>query len=67
MINTALWHYLDTKIFNFRLENNSTPGVLIEEIRYLGTYSYVIVISQYEYDILVITQVWGEAEDAGNN
>ena len=26
-----------------------------------------IVIPQYEYNILVITQVQGEAEDAGNN
>ena len=25
--------------------------------------TYVLVISQYEYDILVITQVRGEAED----
>ena len=28
---------------------------------------YVIVIPQYEYNILVITQVQDEAEDAGNN
>jgi len=28
---------------------------------------YVIVIPQYEYNILVITQVRGEAEDKGNN
>ena len=27
---------------------------------------YVIVIPQYEYNILVITQVQGEAEDAGD-
>ena len=27
----------------------------------------VIVIAQYEYDILVITQVQGEAEDVGDN
>ena len=33
-INTTLWHYLDIKIFNFKCENNITPGALIEEIRY---------------------------------
>ena len=27
---------------------------------------YVLVIPQYEYNILVITQVRGEAEDAGD-
>ena len=27
----------------------------------------ILVIPQYEYNILVITQVRGEAEDAGNN
>ena len=32
-----------------------------------NTNIYVIVIPQYKYNILVITQVWGEAEDAGNN
>ena len=30
--DTALWHYLGTKRLDFRHENNSTPGVLIEEI-----------------------------------
>ena len=33
-INAALWHYLGTYNLDFRRENNSTPGVLIEEIRY---------------------------------
>ena len=33
-INAALWHYLGTNNLDFRRENNSTPGVLIEEIRY---------------------------------
>ena len=33
-INAALWHYLGTYNLDFRHENNSTPGVLIEEIRY---------------------------------
>ena len=28
------WHYLGTYNLDFRRENNSTPGVLIEEIRY---------------------------------
>ena len=32
-INAALWHYLGTNNLDFRRENNSTPGVLIEEIR----------------------------------
>ena len=30
--NTTLWHYLGTKHLDFRHENKSTPGVLIEEI-----------------------------------
>ena len=30
--NTVLWHYLDTKHLDFMCENNSTPGILIEEI-----------------------------------
>ena len=30
-------------------------------------YIYVLVIPQYEYNILVITQVRGKAEDAGDN
>ena len=30
----ALWHYLGTYNLDFRCENNSTPGILIEEIRY---------------------------------
>ena len=30
-----MWHYLDTKCLYFRCENNSTLGVLIEEIWYL--------------------------------
>ena len=34
-INAALWHYLGTYNLDFRRDNNSTPGVLIEEIRYL--------------------------------
>ena len=28
---------------------------------------YVLVIPQYEYNILVITQVRGEAKDVGDN
>ena len=34
-INAALSHYLGTYNLDFRRENNSTPGVLIEEIRYM--------------------------------
>ena len=34
-INAALWHYLGTYNLDFRRENNSTPGVLIEEILYV--------------------------------
>ena len=30
--NTALWQYLGTKGLKFTHENNSTPGILIEEI-----------------------------------
>ena len=35
-INAALRHYLSTYNIDIRNENNSTPGVLIEEIRYKG-------------------------------
>ena len=31
--HAALWHYLGTYNLDFRHENNSTPGVLIEKIR----------------------------------
>ena len=42
LINTALWHYLGTKDLDFKHENNSTPGVLIEEIWYVHiTYVYI--------------------------
>ena len=34
LINATLWHYLGTYNLDFRHKNNSTPGVLIEEIRY---------------------------------
>ena len=34
-INAAPWHYLGTYNLDFRRENNSTPGVLIEEIQYI--------------------------------
>ena len=37
-INAALWHYLGTYNLDFRRENNSTPGVLIKEIRYTQSY-----------------------------
>ena len=33
MNNTTLWLYLGTKRLDFRHENNSTSGVLIEEIQ----------------------------------
>ena len=33
--NIVLWHHLDTKHLDFRCENNSAPGVLIEEIQYM--------------------------------
>ena len=33
--NIALRHYLSTKNLDFRSKNNSTLGVLIEEIRYM--------------------------------
>jgi len=36
---------------------------LIEAFYVICSYIY---IPQYEYNILVITQVWGEAKDAGN-
>ena len=39
LINAALWHYLGTYNLDFRCENNSTPGILIEEIQYLLTKS----------------------------
>ena len=41
-INAALWHYLDTYNLDFRGENNNTPLVLIEEIRYVCMHSVVL-------------------------
>ena len=29
--NTTLWHYLGTTHLDFRCENNSTPGVAINQ------------------------------------
>ena len=40
---------------------------LVPMLQLSNIYMYVIVIPQYEYNILVITQVRGEAEDVGNN
>ena len=34
---------------------------------YTYAHMYVLVISQFEYNILVITQVRGEAKDTGDN
>jgi len=54
-------------------ENFRSRGFIYEiyKIFYLESFTYmvyqVIVISQYEWDILVITRVRGEAEDEGNN
>ena len=39
--NTALWHYLGKKHLEFRHENNSTPGILIKEIRYTEICRYI--------------------------
>ena len=41
--NTALWHYLGTKHLGFEHENNSTPGVLIKEIRYTLDHMTIMV------------------------
>ena len=35
LIGTTLWHYLGTKHLDFRHENNSALGVLIEETQYM--------------------------------
>jgi len=37
--------------------------ILGNVIDYTFSVLYLIVISQYEYDIKVITQVWGEAKE----
>ena len=34
-INATLWQFLDTKHLDFRHDNNSTPEILIKEIRYV--------------------------------
>ena len=49
LINAALWHYLGTYNLDFRHENNSTPGVLIEEIRYarITAESIIAYVSRY--------------------
>ena len=44
LINATLWHYLGTYNLDFRRENNSTPGVLIEEIWYGDLVIYFIAI-----------------------
>ena len=50
--NTTLWHYLGTKHLDFRHENKSTPGLLIEEIQYLYVLIYLtsclIIQNQYK-------------------
>ena len=38
--NTTLQHYLGIKHLDFRRKNNSTSGILIEEIRYIVLISY---------------------------
>ena len=47
--NTALWHYLGTKDLDFWHENNSTPGVLIEEIQYSKN---LFFISSYDIQVM---------------
>ena len=32
---TTLWHYLGTEHLDFKHENSSIPGVLIEELLYI--------------------------------
>ena len=39
--NITLWHHLGTKRLDYRHENNSTPGVLIKEIRLLSIHALV--------------------------
>ena len=45
--NTTVWHYLGTKHLDFRHENNSTPGVLIEKI----WYSYIFGSMYYQVNL----------------
>ena len=40
---------------------------LVQALTLTFTNIYVLVIPQYEYNILVITQVRGEAEDVDDN
>ena len=47
-INATLWHYLGTYNLDFRHENNSTPGVLIEEIRYTVVAKHTVFF-RYDY------------------
>jgi len=57
--------YLRLKL-NF-IESNSIVTRKLIPLFYVESANQVIVIPQYEYNILVITQVWGEAEDGRNN
>ena len=52
--NTALWHYLGIKHLDFRRENDSTQGVLIEEIRYthLRYNLYIPLKTEHEFQML---------------
>ena len=50
--NTTLWHYLGTKRLDYRHENYSTPGVLIEEydMQVLAFYRISMVYCNYAND-----------------
>ena len=67
--NTALQHYLGTKHLDFRRENNSTSGILIQEIWYIVLIScdqtpcssYMtspLMVYQATYNIIIICGIW---------
>ena len=54
LISTALWYYLGTKHLDFRHENNSTPGVLIEDIQYVHMHTHMVHIRMCMYTYVYV-------------
>ena len=59
----ALW----TAVLGHQVYISGKPLLPMLYLFHIYIYIYVLVIPQYEYNILVITQVRGEAEEAGDN
>ena len=42
--NAILWHYLGTKCLNFKRENISTPGILIEDGKLISMIHHFMIL-----------------------